>query len=147
MLRVNQGGRDGEVWNGDGVELLLDPGLTRTAAVDADDRHVLVNAAGDFTDEAGSSGGWSRAWTSNAKVAVAGIPGEYRIELAIPWSAIGMAAPASGAVMGIDLAANDLDADGVLHQFDWARLTRFAQPALWRRARFDARAPACAAAR
>jgi hypothetical protein len=45
--------------------------------------------------------------------------------------------------MGIDLANNDLDLDGALRQFDWAGLTRFAQPALWKRARFDARAPAC----
>ena len=146
-LRVNQGGRDGEVWNGDGVELLLDPRLTRSSAPDADDRHLLVNARGELTDEAGASGGWSRAWTSGAAAAVAGVPGQYTVELAIPWSALGVAPPASGTVMGIDLASNDLDADGVLRQFDWARLARFAQPALWKRARFDARVPtACGVA-
>jgi hypothetical protein len=47
--------------------------------------------------------------------------------------------------MGLDLASNDLDADGVLRQFDWARLSRFAQPVRWRTARFDARVPACPA--
>jgi hypothetical protein len=31
----------------------------------------------------------------------------------------------------------------VLRQFDWAGLTRFAQPSRWKRARFDARAPVC----
>jgi hypothetical protein len=144
-LRVAQGGRDGEVWNGDGVELLLDPRRTRSAAPDADDRHLLVNASGDLTDEAGTGAGWSRAWTSSAATAVAGAPGEYTVELAIPWSTLGVPAPGTGTVMGIDLAGNDLDGDGVLRQFDWARLARFAQPALWKTARFDARVPACPA--
>ncbi|MFL5300415.1 MAG: sugar-binding protein, partial [Anaeromyxobacteraceae bacterium] len=131
LLRMNQGGRDGEVWNGDGVELLLDLLSTRTAAPDADDRHLLVNAAGDLTDEAGSAGGWLRGWTSNAAVAVAGAPGSYTVEMAIPWATLGIAAPAPGGEIGLDLANNDLDADGVLRQFDWARLARFHQPALW----------------
>ncbi len=142
-LRIAQGGRDGEVWNGDGVEIMLDPRLTRSSAPDADDRHLLVNANGDLADERGNAGAWDRSWTSNAAVAVSGAPGSYSVEMAIPWSALGAAAPAAGAEMGIDLANNDLDLDGVLRQFDWAGLTRFAQPALWKHARFDARAPAC----
>ncbi|MGC3996712.1 MAG: sugar-binding protein [Anaeromyxobacter sp.] len=142
-LRITQGGRDGEVWNGDGIEVLLDPKLTRTAAPDADDRHVVVNASGDLTDEKGNAGSWDRSWSSGATVAVAGLPGRYTVELAIPWTALGVATPAAGAELGLDLAANDLDLDGLLRQFDWAGLSRFAQPALWKRARFDARAPAC----
>ncbi len=142
-LRIAQGGRDGEVWNGDGVEVMLDPRSTRSAAPDADDRHLLVNANGDLADERGNAGAWDRSWTSNAAVALAGVPGSYSVEMAIPWSSLGVAAPAAGAEMGIDLANNDLDLDGVLRQFDWAGLSRFAQPALWKRVRFDARAPAC----
>jgi hypothetical protein len=142
-LRIAQGGRDGEVWNGDGVEIMLDPRATRSSAPDADDRHLLVNANGDLADERGTAGAWDRSWTSNAAVAVTGVPGSYAVEMAIPWSALGVVAPTAGAVMGIDLANNDLDLDGALRQFDWAGLTRFAQPALWKRARFDARAPAC----
>jgi hypothetical protein len=142
-LRVNQGGRDGEVWNGDGVELMLDPRSTRSSAPDLDDRHLLVNANGDLTDERGNAGKWDRSWTSSATVRVAGIPGSYSVEMAIPWSTIGIAAPSDGAEIGVDLAGNDLDLDGLLRQFDWARLTRFAQPALWKRARLEARVPAC----
>jgi hypothetical protein len=74
---------------------------------------------------------------------VGGAPGRYTVELAIPWAALGVPAPAAGAELGLDLAVNDLDADGVLRPFDWAGLSRFAQPALWKRARFDARPPAC----
>jgi Carbohydrate family 9 binding domain-like/Domain of unknown function (DUF4091) len=141
-LRVVQGGRDGEIWNGDGVELLLDTRSTRTAAPDGDDRHLLVNALGDLTDEQGLSGGWARGWTSNAVVAVTRAPGSYSVEMSIPWSTLGIV-PSDGSEMGMDLANNDIDVDGVLRQFDWARLTRFHQPALWKRARLDARAPAC----
>jgi Carbohydrate family 9 binding domain-like/Domain of unknown function (DUF4091) len=144
-LRINQGGRDGETWNGDGVEVLLDLLNTKTAAPDADDRHLVVNANGDLTDEKGNAGAWLRSWASNAKVAVAGVPGSYGVEMAIPWSTLGIAAPATGKEIGLDLANNDLDADLVLRQFDWAGLTRFAQPKLWRRARFDSRVPACSA--
>jgi hypothetical protein len=142
-LRINQGGRDGETWNGDSVEVLLDLVGDRSAAPDADDRHLVVNASGDLTDEQGASGGWNRSWTSNAKVAVSGVPGSYSVEMAIPWSSLGVSSPAAGKVIGIDLANNDLDADGVLRQFDWAGLSRFAQPSLWKKARLDGRAPAC----
>jgi hypothetical protein len=141
-LRIVEGGRDGEIWNGDGVEVLLDTLATRTAAPDSDDRHLLVNANGDLTDEQGNAGGWLRGWTSNAVVAIAGVPGSYSVEMAVPWSTLGVTA-APGKEMGIDLANNDVDLDGVLRQFDWARLTRFHQPALWKRARLDARVPAC----
>ncbi|HYD41941.1 MAG TPA: glycoside hydrolase domain-containing protein [Anaeromyxobacter sp.] len=142
-LRIGQGGRDGEVWDGDGVELLLDPRLTRSATPDADDRHLVVNASGDLTDEKGNAGTWDRSWTSGAALAVAGAPGRYTVELAVPWTALGVPAPAAGAELGIDLAANDLDLDAALRQFDWAGLARFAQPALWKRARFEPRPPAC----
>jgi hypothetical protein len=142
-LRVNQGGRDGEVWDGDGVELMLDPLSTRTAAPDADDRHLVVNANGDLTDERGNAGTWDRSWTSGATVRIAGLPGSYSVEMAIPWSTLGIAAPAAGTEIGLDLANNDTDLAGVLKQFDWAGLARFAQPKLWKRARFDARVPAC----
>jgi hypothetical protein len=141
-LRIFQGGRDGEIWNGDGVELLLDTLATRTPAPDGDDRHLLVNANGDLTDEQGDVGGWSRSWTSNALVAVSRVPGSYSVEMAIPWSTLGIA-PAPGRELGVDLANNDIDQDGILRQFDWARLARFHQPPLWKRARLDARAPAC----
>jgi hypothetical protein len=142
-LKVNQGGRDGEVWNGDGVELMLDPKLTRSATPDANDRHLVVNVNGDLTDEKGNAGAWDRSWASGATVAVVRTASGYNVEIAIPWSAIGIAAPAAGAELGLDLASNDLDVDGILRQFDWAGLSKFAQPALWRRARFDARTPAC----
>jgi len=145
-LRFDEGGRDGEVWNGDGVELFLDLRRDRTAAPDADDRHLLVNVNGDLTDERGNGSGWDRSWTSDAVVALSGLPGSYAVEMAIPWTRLGVAAPAAGTLVGLDLASNDSDVAGVLRQFDWARLARFAVPASWKRARFDARVPACTGA-
>lgn len=140
---VNQGGRDGEVWNGDSIELMLDTAADRSTAQDSNDYHLLVNFVGDLTDERGNAGTWDRTWTSSATVAVARIAGGYTVEMAIPWVAMGLAAPAAGTSMGLDVANNDTDTAGSVLQFDWAGLTRFAQPSLWGWARFAASVPAC----
>ncbi|HET9597315.1 MAG TPA: sugar-binding protein [Anaeromyxobacteraceae bacterium] len=145
-LLVNAGGRDGNVWNGDGVELMLHLGAA-AAALSASDFHVLANASGDVTDEQGSASGWSRAWNLPAgRVAVARkAAAGYVVEMTVPWSSLGVAAPAAGAVLGLDLAHNDVDRAGAAPvQVDWAGLTAFAQPARWRTARLEA-APACLA--
>jgi hypothetical protein len=145
-LVVNQGGRDGEIWNGDGVELMLHLGAA-AASLSPADFHVLANASGDVTDEQGSASGWNRAWNLPAgRVAVARkAAGGYVVEMTVPWSSLGMTAPADGTLLGLDLAHNDVDRAGAAPvQVDWAGLTAFAQPARWRVARLEA-APACQA--
>ena len=129
-VRVIGTGHDGELWNADGIELLLDPAKSRTVAPDATDRHLIVTAQGDVRDASGAGS------TENASFDIAGLGVRanhdatgYQIAVSIPWAALG-ATPSVGLVMGGDLALNDLDATGLTYA-DWAQLSSFAQPARW----------------
>jgi hypothetical protein len=144
VLAVNQGGSDGEVWNGDGVEVMIHLGAPATA-LSPSDFHVLANANGDVTDERGASWGWDRSWNLTPRqVSVVRKPsGGYTVEMAIPWANLGIAAPPAGTRIGLDLALNDVDMSGTSpRQVDWAGLTSFAQPGKWRTGRLEA-VPAC----
>src|SRR5256885_610524 len=120
-LIVNQGGTDGELWNGDGVEVMIHLGAPATS-LSPSDFHVLANVNGDVTDERGASGGWDRSWNlSPRQVSVVRKPsGGYTVEMAITWSNLGIAAPPAGTRIGLDLAHNDVDATGAApKQVDW----------------------------
>jgi hypothetical protein len=130
--RINQGGADGEVWNGDGIEVMIDASANGSLTPDSGDFHVGVNVAGDVRDERGGGPDWDRSWTSGATHAVTRTPTGYTVELAIPWNSMGLA-PGAGTEVGFDIAVNDSDAAGEVKPFDWAGLTRFAQPARWGR--------------
>ena len=130
--RINQGGADGEVWNGDGIEVMIDAAAKGAPTPDQWDYHIGVNIAGDVRDERGGGSDWERSWTSGAERAVTRTASGYLVELAIPWSSMGIV-PQSGTEMGFDVAVNDSDAAGEVKPFDWVGLTRFAQPARWGR--------------
>jgi hypothetical protein len=129
---VNEGGRDGELWNGDAVELMIDTSAGASSAIDPSSFHLIVNANGDLTDERGTAAGtWDRSWTSNATYTRVRTAAGYDVEMAVPWSSLGVA-PCAGVRLGMDLAVDDVDvAGGTPKPVDWARLTRFAQPARW----------------
>ena len=130
-LVVSQGGRDGEVWNGDSVELMIDTSNGAAATLGPTHYHLLVNASGDLADERGAGGSWDRSWTSNASYRVVRTAAGYDVALALPWASIGVV-PCPGTQIGIDLAVNDVDAAGQLPKAaDWARINPFAQPARW----------------
>jgi MYXO-CTERM domain-containing protein len=122
-------GHDGELWNADGVELMLDPARDQSATPDADDRHLIVTAAGDVLEARGAGAGEDRSFVIGAATAATMQAGGYRVLVAVPWSGIGVA-PAPGMVIGADLALNDLDG-AQLTSADWAVVTPFAQPARW----------------
>jgi hypothetical protein len=145
-LVVNSGGSDGEVWDGDGVEVMIHLGPP-AAALSPADFHVLANANGDVADERGSPTGWDRSWNLSARlVSVARKGSGYSVEMSIPWADLGIAAPAAGTRIGLDLAHNDVDVAGAPpKQVDWAGLTAFAQPGKWLGGRLEA-APACSGA-
>jgi Carbohydrate family 9 binding domain-like len=91
---------------------------------------LLVNTDNAVTDEHGTGTVWDHSWTANATTAVTGTAGGYTVEIAVPWTALG-GAPTSGATLGLDVANNDSDTAGQVTPYDWAHLTRFAQPQAW----------------
>lgn len=120
-------GGEEALWDGDGVELMLDPLLDRAATAVADDVHVVVTSAGLLGD--------ARAWTdfafaSGASQAVERTAGGYSIELRLPFSALGLS-PVAGKKLGFDVAANDRDPGTATRPTDWAGLTAFNQPSGW----------------
>jgi MYXO-CTERM domain-containing protein len=137
QLSVIGTGHDGELWDADGVELLLDPLRERTASADAGDRHLIVTAAGDELEARGAGAGEDRSFVIGATTVVTtqgSVGGStpatgYRVVAAIPWSGLGVT-PAAGLVLGADLALNDLDGTQ-LTSGDWAGITPFAQPIRW----------------
>jgi hypothetical protein len=122
-------GPDGELWNADGVEVMLDPKHTRTPQATLDDRHVIVTALGDLLEANGCGQGEDRSASFGTTYQIDMIAGGYRVTMAIPWSGLGVT-PSAGMVLGADLALNDLDGTK-LSSGDWASAMPFAQPVLW----------------
>jgi hypothetical protein len=139
--RINQGGPDGEVWNGDGVEVMLDAAANGTAAPDADDYHVGINVQGDVRDEQGGGSPWDATWSSGVQRAVTTTALGYTVEVSIPWSALGIASAGGGLELGFDVAVNDSDSAGEVKAFDWIGLSVFAQPMRWGRLTLAAASP------
>jgi hypothetical protein len=124
-------------WDGDGVELMLDPKLDRSATADADDVHLVIGVSGQLSD----SRGWTDfGWSSQATVAVdtqgAAVPGPsvnggYRVQVELPWGAIGVT-PVAGLTLGFDVAVNDKDSSaGPVVSHDFMGLATFNDPAGW----------------
>lgn len=129
-INVNETGRDGELWDGDSVELMIDRYDTNPTAPTNTVYHLLVNTDGALTDETGTGSGWDRTWTANAQTAVTRTTTGYTVEIALPWNSMGPT-PTTGDQIGLDIANNDSDTSGQAIPYDWSHLTRFAQPNLW----------------
>ncbi len=121
-------GGESALWNGDGVEVMLDTLLDRSATADQNDFHFLVSSSGQLAD----SRGWSDyAFASGATARAVPRTGGYRVELRIPFAPLGIT-PAEGKQLGFDVAYNDRDtASGAISSKDFAGLTKFNAPTGW----------------
>ncbi|RYY15304.1 MAG: T9SS type A sorting domain-containing protein, partial [Cytophagaceae bacterium] len=93
-----------DAWNDDAVEVYIDANNNKLTSYDGADNQIIkgYNKAGVTTKVALS--GLQHAW--------AAISGGYSVELAIPWSALGISAPAAGTTIGFDLGYDDDDNGG-----------------------------------
>ena len=121
-------GTESDLWDGDGIEVMVDTANDRSATADLNDYHFLVSSSGQLAD----SRGWSDyTYTSGATVQAVPRSGGYRVELKIPFSSLGVT-PSTGLQLGFDVAFNDRDlAGGALSSTDDAGLTAFNDPAGW----------------
>lgn len=111
---------DLRLYQWDSVEVYLDTQGNRGPRLDtgdfqfilaADGRHAVLqgDALADAIDELGTP---KRERPSLALRVATRIDGEgYRVEVAIPWAAVGLAEAAPGMRVGLDLAFNDWDVD------------------------------------
>lgn len=121
-------GGEAALWNGDGVEVMLDTRKNRASVPDQDDIHLIVTSAGKLAD--------ARAWTdygfsSGATVRAMRRSRGYRVEMRIPFAQIGVT-PGAGVELGFNVAYNDRDVvGGPLVSKDFAGLASFANPSGW----------------
>ncbi len=88
--------RDDPVWQGDTVEIFLDPHHRQDVK---DYYHIAVNPAGVVMDTHGGKA----SWNPPIQVATARTATGWTVEVAIPYSALGVKAGAVGKVWGVNL--------------------------------------------
>ncbi|MDB5256600.1 MAG: Carbohydrate-binding family 9 [Chitinophagaceae bacterium] len=91
-------------WEDDAVEIYLDPNNNKLSTYDGFDNQIIkgYNKSGISTKL--NVSGLQHAWAT--------VSGGYSIELAIPWSQLGINIPAAGTSIGFDISYNDDDNGG-----------------------------------
>ncbi|MFT3681093.1 MAG: carbohydrate-binding protein [Ferruginibacter sp.] len=92
------------MWEDDAVEVYFDANFNRSTTYDGKDNQIIkgYNKSTVFTKSAIT--GLQHAW--------APVAGGYTVEMAIPWSQLGITAPAAGTNIGFDVAYDDDDNGG-----------------------------------
>ncbi len=133
QMRKEPGERlaEGSLWNGDALEIFLDPGCTgeRYYQIAANTRDLFM-AACHFGSPANTQ------WPGDVSSAAAPIPGGWAIEFAIPFAPLGTT-PTIGDTWGANICRNDprhglatyADLQGGFHQPGQFALLRFAAAA------------------
>ena len=80
--RAAMTGRDAAVWQDDSVELYLNP-------ADRPSFQGIVSAAGVMWDRRGAEPAWDGEWRAAARI----LDDRYEVEMAVPWSDLGLAGP------------------------------------------------------
>ena len=93
-----------DAWEDDAIEVFMDANNNQSAGYDGADSQIIKNYNKSTVFTKLPMNGLQHAW--------AAIPGGYSIELAIPWSQLGIPAPANGTTIGFDVACNDDDDRG-----------------------------------
>jgi Carbohydrate family 9 binding domain-like len=124
--------RDGEdLWLDDGVEFLFDPHRHRTKEFLPDDFAYHINILNTVFDDRGSpSGKPDPEWNGSAQHEVK-LLGDFRylVEVAVPWTEIGLEPQEDHTVIGVDFCVNGRDPQtGEYNYFDWCGLKVFHDP-------------------
>jgi uncharacterized protein YjdB len=92
-----------DFWNGDAVEVMIDANNNKGTSYDGHDNQLIQPYNNSGLLEKVSISGVAHAW--------APISGGYSVEMAIPWSQLGLT-PSVGLNIGFDIANDDDDAGG-----------------------------------
>ncbi len=93
-----------DAWEDDAVEIFIDANHNQSATYDGADNQIIKRY--------NSSTVYTRLTLSGLQHAWAPVSGGYSVELAIPWSQLGIAAPADGTRIGFDVGYDDDDDAG-----------------------------------
>jgi len=96
-------GNSSQFWNGDAVEVMINPSNSKAGAYSGHDNQLIQPYNNSGLSEAVAISGVQHAW--------AAIAGGYSVEMAIPWSQLGVT-PSVGLSIGLDIANDDDDTGG-----------------------------------
>jgi hypothetical protein len=120
------GGNDGNLWLDDSVEIMLDVQNNKGSEQDANDYKFFINILNKYRDEWAGDAAWNANPGVQSAVVLFGTIGNnndvdtgYKIELRIPWSAIG-ATVAEGRRMGFDIVMNNRISNSNVDQIVWS---------------------------
>jgi hypothetical protein len=91
-------------WEDDAIEIFLDANHNQSTTYDGLDNQIVRTYNG--------GSGFTKFSLSGLRFASAPVSGGYTLEVAIPWSQLGITAPANGTTLGFDLAYDDDDDGG-----------------------------------
>jgi Carbohydrate family 9 binding domain-like len=103
---------DGDkLWEGDGVEFLIDPLLQRTKEFLPDDFSYSINILNAVYDDRGTPAGQpDPQWNGNAQHVVRTVDDyHYIVQVSMPWKEIGVEPVEEQSVHGIDFGVNGKD--------------------------------------
>jgi hypothetical protein len=91
-------------WDDDAVEIYIDANNNKSTTYDGLDNQIIKNYNQSGVSTKLAISGLQHAW--------AAISGGYSVEIAVPWSALGISAPAQGTTIGFDIGYDDDDNGG-----------------------------------
>jgi|GEM_PF-1313692 len=107
---IPNGSDPNNLWSEDTVELFIDGDNKKSSSYDANDYQIFIGNSGAV--KVSKQGGGDTSAFAGA-IHVATQPADdgrgYSVEVAIPWSAIGVTNPAEGTVIGFDVGNDDSD--------------------------------------
>ena len=103
VLDANLNNDSANIWDDDSVEIYIDANNNKGSTYDSFDRQFTQGYNDTALGGSGSQTGVAHAW--------AAITGGYSVELAIPWSNLGIT-PTAGMLIGFDVGYNDDDNAG-----------------------------------
>jgi hypothetical protein len=131
-LRAEVQDHDGDrLWEDDGVEFLIDANHDRAKQFLPDDFAYHINILNVVYDDRGTSSGQpDPSWNGQARHIVRLLDDyRYAVEVAIPWTEIGLSPRDGITTIGIDFCVNGRDPKTSQYDyFDWCGLTVFHNP-------------------
>ncbi|WP_221409718.1 sugar-binding protein [Pseudochryseolinea flava] len=112
VLDANLFSDSSDPWEDDAVEIYIDANNNKLGSYDGQDNQIIKNYNKSTVFTKVGISGLQHAWSS--------IAGGYSIEMAIPWSQLGISSPAAGTTIGFDIGYDDDDNGGSReHQAVW----------------------------
>lgn len=125
-----------ELWQDDGVEVMIDIGNDKAGSIGADDFQYLIDAGAASFEER------KHGASSGVAMAASSVTGGYVLEVSLPWATLGLAQPGAGIEIGFCLAVDDDDDGGDRDgQIAWKGTSdNYRTPSLWGTAMLSAQA-------